>query len=140
MPAKGKLTRELIEEAAALIREGNYQVHVAQALGISEATWYRWLQEGEKAQSGLKREFYEAIKKAEGEAIAERVAIIRRAALDGNWQAAAWWLERKFPELYGKREAIAGSSEFKVVVEKVSRSEENSDGNAESDSEAVRGA
>ena len=29
------------------------------------------------------------------------VGVIRRAA-PTTWQAAAWWLERKFPEAWGK--------------------------------------
>ena len=102
MGRKSKLTEELIETAAKLIAAGNYQKHVAQYLNLSEETWYRWLREGEKSQSGLKRQFYEMIKKAEAEAIARNVALIQKAAQEGNWQAAAWWLERKFPEEWGR--------------------------------------
>ena len=31
------------------------------------------------------------------------VALIQKAAKD-NWQAAAWYLERRYPEDYGRRE------------------------------------
>lgn len=119
MPRKSKLTRELIDKAAELIKAGNFQKHVAQALGIPEGTWYRWLSEGEKEKKGLKREFYESIKKAEAEAIARNVEIIQKAAKIGNWQAAAWWLERKFPDEWGKKDKLGlegnGAIEIKVV-------------------------
>lgn len=119
MPRKSKLTRELIEQAAKLIEEGNYQSHVAQALGIHEDTWYRWMREGAQTKNGLKRRFYEAVKKAEARAIARNVALIQKAAQEGNWQAAAWWLERKFPDEWGKKDKLGlegnGAIEIKVV-------------------------
>ena len=106
--ARSKLTEELIKEAARLIEAGNYQKHVAQALGIAEETWYRWLREGEASDNpdDLKRQFYESVKKAEANAIARNVALIQRAAQEGNWQAAAWWLERKFPSEWGKKDKL----------------------------------
>lgn len=104
MPRQLKLTEELIEQAVKLIEAGNYQKHVAQALGVSEETWYRWMREGEQRKSALKRKFYEEIKKAEARAVARNVALIQKAAQDGNWQAAAWWLERKYPDEWGRKE------------------------------------
>jgi CO dehydrogenase/acetyl-CoA synthase epsilon subunit len=41
------------------------------------------------------REFRERIKEAEGEATQRWLAIIEKAAVDGNWTAAAWKLERR---------------------------------------------
>ena len=106
--AKLKLTEQLIEDAAKLIEAGNYQKHVAQALGVDESTWYRWLREGEQSEdeNDLKYKFYQSIKKAEARAIARNVALIQRAAQEGNWQAAAWWLERKFPSEWGKKDKL----------------------------------
>ena len=34
------------------------------------------------------------------------MALIAKAAGEGNWQAAAWWLERRFPERWGRRERV----------------------------------
>jgi len=106
--AKLKLTEQLIEDAAKLIEAGNYQKHVAQALGVDESTWYRWLREGEQSEdeNDLKYKFYQSIKKAEAKAVARNVALIQRAAQEGNWQAAAWWLERKFPSEWGKKDKL----------------------------------
>ncbi len=128
MPRKSKLTSELIKEAYKLVAAGNYIKDVYPILGIDESTWYRWLSEGEKAKSGLKREFYETIKKAEKDAIARNVALIQRAAQDGNWQAAAWWLERKYFEDWGRKDKVDLSADkdgFKVIVEYVDEREKD---------------
>jgi len=117
MGRKSKLTKELIEKAAVLIEMGNYQKHVAQALGVSEETWYRWLREGERAKNGLKRQFYESIKKAEGRAIARHVSLIHQAAQNGNWQAAAWLLERRYPQEWGRKDKFDFSSDGNLRIE-----------------------
>jgi len=132
MPRKSKLTQELIKEAYKLVAAGNYVKDIYPILGIDESTWYRWLSEGEKAKSGLKREFYETIKKAEKDAVARNVALIQRAAQEGNWQAAAWWLERKYFEDWGRKDKVDLSADkdgFKIVVEYVDeRGKDGSEG------------
>lgn len=127
MPRKRttKLTPELIKEAARLVAEGNYITHVAQALGISRKTFYNWLEQGARATRGLKREFYEAITKAEAEAVLRNVKIIQKAA-ETNWQAAAWWLERKYPEEWGRKDRMNLETDNGIVI-KVEKVEETSE-------------
>ena len=128
MARKRKLTKELIKEAYKLVAAGNYDKDVYPILGIDKSTWYRWLSDGEKAKSGLKREFYDTVKKAEKDAIARNVALIQRAAQEGNWQAAAWWLERKYYEDWGRKDKVDLSADkdgFKVVVEYVDKEKQN---------------
>ena len=130
MARKSKLNKELIEKAYELVAAGNYDKDVYPILGVEKTTWYRWLSEGEKAKSGLKRELWDTIKKAEKDAIARNVALIQRAAQDGNWQAAAWWLERKYFEDWGRKDKVDLSADkdgFKIVVEYVNG--EKRDGN-----------
>jgi hypothetical protein len=50
--------------------------------------------------------FSDAIKKAESEAEVRMVAHVLKAATDGTWQAAAWWLERRRPTDYGRRDRV----------------------------------
>ncbi len=102
--ASPKLTEELIEQIAAAIRGGCY-VETASALcGVSKDTFYRWLKEalGEDA-SPLHVKLSDAVKKGLAEAEARDVAVIDSAAQSGQWQAAAWRLERKFPEKWGRQ-------------------------------------
>ncbi len=131
MARRTKLTKELIEEAYKLVSEGNYIKDVYPILGIGEVTWYRWLREGEAAKSGIKRQFWQAIKKAEKEAIIKNVAVIQKAAEDGNWQAAAWWLERKYFQDWGRKDKVdlaADKDGFKVIIEYVEAEEKQGRG------------
>jgi hypothetical protein len=48
-------------------------------------------------------EFFHALKTAEGRAAVKWLAKIEQAASEGNWQAAAWKLERRYPQEYGRR-------------------------------------
>lgn len=107
MPRKTKLTKELMKEAEKLLRAGNYVSVICNYLGIAESTWYRWMEEGEKARSGLKREFWESIKRAESTPEIRSVQVIQQAAQDGDWKAAMTYLERKFPDRWGKRDKVS---------------------------------
>lgn len=96
MGRKSKLTPDLGERFCEAIRLGmNYKLACGYA-GISEPTFYRWMQEAER-QGGRKpqREFRDALKSAEAEGAAHSLAVINRAAKDGDWKAAAWILERR---------------------------------------------
>jgi hypothetical protein len=53
---------------------------------------------GKKERRGKFRDFWDAIKKAEAEAVFDRVQCIKAASDKGTWQAAAWWLERRYPD------------------------------------------
>ncbi|PTM58370.1 hypothetical protein [Desmospora activa] len=102
---KSKLTPELIDKATKLIAAGNYVGTVCNYLGIGETTWYRWMSEGEKATRGRYREFRDAIKRAESAAEMRAVNGIVQAG-SKNWQALAWYLERKHPDRWGRREQM----------------------------------
>lgn len=98
-----KLTPEMTRRIADLVRAGNYVEVAAAAAGISRDTLYRWLKQGARTKRGLAHEFSLAIEKAQAEAEARDVTLIATAARE-QWQAAAWRLERKFPDRWGRRE------------------------------------
>lgn len=104
---KTKLRRKLIAEAVEGIEKGHYAKTICQALGIHESTYYDWLKKGEEQiendERGIYREFSESIKKAQAEGKKALLQIIRDRAAT-NWTAAAWMLERMYPEEYGRRE------------------------------------
>jgi hypothetical protein len=78
------------------------------------------MREGEKAKSGKKKEFVERIREAEGRAVIGWLAKIEKAATDGNWQAAAWKLERRYPENYGRqRLELTGKDGDELVIKVV---------------------
>lgn len=48
-------------------------------------------------------EFVEAVESARAVAQVQMLAVVRRAAAEGAWQAAAWFLERSNPQQWGRR-------------------------------------
>lgn len=112
MGRKTKLTKGLIKNAERLLKGGNYTETVCEYLGIGTTTWYRWLQEGEQASSGLKREFRDAVKKADSEAEIRLVTDLQKIAGENKqWQGIAWMLERKYPDKWGRKDRIAANIE-----------------------------
>lgn len=72
--------------------------------GISKDTLYRWLREGARNPKGEYGEFHEMVREVMASAEVLLLAQIGKAAREGHWQAAAWHLERKHPERWGRRE------------------------------------
>lgn len=121
MARKTKLTRELIEQMRKLASLGVDNKTIAQSLMIGESTFYSWLQRGEQDLKEGKRtlfvEFLEDLKKAHADAIVRNVLLIQESARNGNWQASAWFLERRLPEVWGKKERVdVESSGFELRI------------------------
>ncbi len=116
MGRPSKLTPELRERICEYIRAGNYLSTACEACGISRQTYLNWMERGEKARGGEFLDFFDAVKKAEKEAEIRNVAIINKAA-GKNWQAAAWWLERRHPEKYGKKDTLKAQLEGRIDVD-----------------------
>lgn len=76
--------------------------------GISEDTFGRWRDK--------KPEFAEIVARAEGIGAVQLLEAIDAAASAGNWRAAAWILERRYPEEYGRRVHELRGSEGAPVV------------------------
>ena len=79
------------------------QRDIIAALGIHESTFYRWIGD---PKTKLQRALSEGLKKEESAFKRTLLTTIRSAALARNqyWTAAAWLLERKYPDEFGKAE------------------------------------
>ena len=110
MATKGrqtKLTPDLVGKVCNAIRAGNYAKVACAMAGISEAIYYRWLQEGKKdGAKGIYLEFVESIERAEAEAEVHAVALIKQAANNGSLRASQWYLERKHSDRWGRKDMI----------------------------------
>lgn len=97
MPAgrKTKYEPARVKKILDAIRVGATYTHACNYAGISFETFSQWQQKYP--------EFSEQVKEAEGAALVGWLAKIEAAANDGNWQAAAWKAERRYPEDYGRR-------------------------------------
>jgi hypothetical protein len=102
-----KLTPEITEKICMAIRAGNYAKIAAGMAGISEATYYSWLDQAKEPDAEPEfLEFLESVERAEAEAEIGAVARIRQAADNGTWQAAGWLLERKHGERWGRNDKL----------------------------------
>lgn len=100
-----KLTPEIQTKLSSAIAAGNYHEVACDLVGVGTTTFYNWMKKGEKSSSGKFREFWESIKKAEAVAEAKRIKLITDAA-EQNWQAAAWYLERRYPNKWGRQTRV----------------------------------
>lgn len=102
----------------------------AQYGGVAYNTFNEWMKRGQEETEGDFSEFYEAIKSAEGKAVVGWLAKIEKAATGGNWQAAAWKLERRYPRDYGRQiqehtGLEGGPIQFSEIVVNIKRDNES---------------
>jgi transposase len=98
-----KLSSDAIAQLEQLIRAGTTIDVAAAAIGVSRSTIYGWLKQGEKARPGTAaRTLRDRVEQARAESESLLVARVGQAAAKGSWQAAAWLLERRWPERWMK--------------------------------------
>lgn len=110
-----KLTPEIQTVIVSSILAGGYVETAAAFAGISKTTFYEWMKKGAKASKGKYHDFSNAVKKAQAEAELRDVMVVNRAA-QSSWQAAAWKLERKYPDRWGRRENITMTGSEKPIT------------------------
>lgn len=97
-----KLTPEFHAAFVRLLKAGNFREVAARALDVDPDTVGRWMRRGERERSGMHREFRRAVIEAETAAEMGMVASVMTAA-KADPRHAEWYLERKFPERWGRR-------------------------------------
>lgn len=92
-----KYTQERAQRVLEAISAGATRKAAAGHAGIDERTLYRWL---ERHVS-----FASLLRAREDDVEVRACAVIQQAALD-DWRAAAWWLERRRADEYGRRDKV----------------------------------
>lgn len=106
-----KLTLALQDAICESLRNGATRSDAAIAAGISYQTLLNWEKRG-SAKDAEENDpaflaFFEAVKKAEADCANDCNATVIKAAKK-QWQAAAWWLERRRRDEYALRREITG--------------------------------
>jgi hypothetical protein len=117
------------------IRAGSYIETACAFAGITRKIFYEWLKRGARATTGIHREFSNDVQKALAEAELLHLRNISEAAKK-EWQAAAWYLERRYPDRWGRRQAVdisasdgsLGRSLKDWLLSKKENDEDNSNG------------
>lgn len=99
--------------------------------GVSYHSFNNWMKRGRAEADRLEKprtrpkqsetpflDFFEAVKDAEARGAMTNLLLIRQHA-QSEWRAAAWLLERRHPESFGKRDALAmqQTGEQRVIIE-----------------------
>lgn len=109
------LTDEVRDSIMTYLRHGSYIETAVAAQGLSRNVFYVWMRRGRKAEPGdeIYVKFAEEVDKAIAEAEFKDILRIEKAA-SKTWQAAAWRLERRFPERWARKEQQTVTTENKV--------------------------
>lgn len=115
MSMKAKYSPKLVDEIVKYMEEGLTNKDAIQLVGISEESFYKWQRptviiDGKDVKNkDYKPELVESIKKAE---LKRKKALINKIITEKSWQAAAWYLERVFPDEFKERRQydVAGIS------------------------------
>ena len=108
------LTDGLRELIVRHLESGSSLEVAARAAGVARRTLQRWLAAGVEAEAAAEQrelnereqaylDLREAAEEARARAQVRALATIQKAALDGSWQAAAWFLERVFPDEFSTK-------------------------------------
>ena len=98
-----KLDPQTTERLLEAFKLGQTSITMACAYaGIGERTYYTWMEKGDTGEEPY-AQFRQDIEKARADAVMTNLVVIRKAAAEGTWQAAAWWLERSMPQQYGRK-------------------------------------
>jgi hypothetical protein len=139
---KSKLTPDVLKRITDALKSGNYRDTAAAYAGIGVSTLALWMQKGRAAIDRINTEktrtigkgkngrtiepkptaqeqpyvdLVDAVKGAESEAEARMVMVVQKAAIGGEWTAAMTYLERKFPEKWGRKDRLALDVDLKKL-------------------------
>jgi len=119
-----KFTKRKQRAVVKALKAGEYAKVAAEAQGIDESTYYRWLQRGEAAikasDNGETMDAKElgyadfVVKVRQAEAEAEETAL-QRVQRSEDWRATAWFLERRYPGRWAKRQSLDVTSKEQPI-------------------------
>ncbi len=95
-----KLTPAVQERLIQALAIGNHRKVAADYAGVDEKTVRRWMARGIEEPNGPCGALRDAVRQAESKAQIMAQGCITQAARNGDWRAAAWFLERRVPERF----------------------------------------
>jgi hypothetical protein len=95
---KTLLTKDVTLDLEEKILRGLTEEQACELVGVAYDTYSKWL-----IRYPLFKEF---IRRVKAQVEFEALEHIQDAMTGGTWSAAAWFLERKYPQRYGKRDVL----------------------------------
>jgi len=98
-----KCTPETTEKVCEALKLGVSWAAAAAHAGLSERCVMEWCERGRDGEEPF-AQFLQSTTRARDSAEVRMAAIVMKAAQEGNASAAQWWLERRRPENWGRRD------------------------------------
>lgn len=123
-----KFAPKVVKKLLKALRNGATYTAACSYAGISYYTFNKWLKKGEQAKRGKFRRFFEEVQEAEHEAELKCIQAWM-SQIPNDWRAAKDFLERRFPDRWGKRDTttIEHKEPLKVIIERVSTNARDKD-------------
>jgi hypothetical protein len=100
-----KLTPDVQQRIVEALLSGLYAEDAVIIGGICEDTFYEWIKRGKTGEEPF-ASFSEAVETAGVESSRQALTTVR--AGDMGWQGSAWFLERRYPAKWGRRDPDHG--------------------------------
>jgi hypothetical protein len=97
------MTPEAVDRICQALSEGNYRNVAAEWAGVSPRVMREWMAKGRAEKKGPHRDFRRRVLEAEKQAEIRCVGLIMKAAAE-DAKHAQWWLERKFPSRWARKD------------------------------------
>ena len=92
---------------------GLNQKECAEVAGINKTTLYKWLNKGKKAKRGKSRDFYNDFQMAKNR---NKLFHLKKIHEAETLTASAWYLERVYPEEFGRKDRMDLNHDGKLEV------------------------
>lgn len=114
-----KLSPQRRAQVVKALQAGNTREAAARFAGIASRTLRRWMDEGEAdleegRETQLARFAFDVLS-AEARAEVTMTSLVLKHAQE-QWTAAAWWLERRRPQSWAKRDPSADAPRVEATV------------------------
>ena len=116
-----KFNEKTIEMILKAHESGLNQKECAEVAGINEATLYKWINKGKEAKRGKYRDFYNDFQMAKNK---NKLFHLKKIHEAEAWTASAWYLERIYPDEFGRKDRVDLKHEAQVEVSKTIKEEE----------------
>ena len=113
--SRAKLTKADIREAEKMKAAGCLNKDIAAYIGVAEETFSRWVNH---PKTENQRQLGQSLKRAEAKRKRDLLGMIYNAAAsqtDAKWQAAAWLLERQYPDEFAQRQRVQAEAKVEAA-------------------------
>lgn len=112
---RAKLTKADIREAERMKAAGCRDKDIAAYIGVRADTFSKWINH---PKSDNQRQLGQVLKRAEAKRKRDLLGMIYNAAAnqkDPKWQAAAWLLERQYPDEFAQQQRVKAEAEVEMA-------------------------